>query len=87
MLPTEVVLGFVDPRTFLYVRGVRLGTGLRADGREITSGGAGLPAGVLHACGCDPDEEPGTGGDSPVGMFQRLSQRFSGADGDASGWT
>ena len=56
VLPTEIILAHLDPKTLLYCKGTHEGTGLRSDGLQINSRGMGLPSGILHACGFNPDE-------------------------------
>jgi hypothetical protein len=84
VLPTEIVLAHVDATTMLICRGIHEGTGLRPDGKRINSGGLGLPAGVLHACGFDPDapDEP-----EPSSLFAALPNPFGAGHDADSRWT
>ena len=80
----EFLLAHVDATTMLICRGIHEGTGLRPDGRRINSGGLGLPTGVLHACGFDPDapDEPG-----PSSLFAALPNPFGAGHDADSRWT
>ena len=83
VLPTEIILAHVDQKSMLICRAIHEGTGLRADGKRINSGGVCLPMGVLIACGFDPDaaDEP-----DATSIFTSLSNPFGSRDPDAQ-WT
>lgn len=87
VLPTEIVLAAVDPRTFRIRRCVHEGTGLRGDGLKITSGGVGLPTGILVACGFDPDApEAPTLAAAAATVLSTMASPFKDAAQDAR-WT